>query len=81
MEPDILVFDEPTANLDPAGRRKFIQLTKNFKHTKIIAGHDVEMIKELCNKVVIINNGRKIAENTPQKIFSDSALLMENHLM
>ncbi|MDD5688640.1 MAG: ABC transporter ATP-binding protein [Elusimicrobia bacterium] len=81
INPDILVLDEPTSNLDPATRREFVKLIKNFNHTKIIAGHDMEMVKEICNRVVIVNRGSKITEGPPIQIFTDKELLLTNRLM
>ncbi|MCG2660742.1 MAG: energy-coupling factor ABC transporter ATP-binding protein, partial [Kiritimatiellae bacterium] len=43
MSPDVLVMDEPSSHLDPRGRRRLIELLKSFKHTKIIATHDLEL--------------------------------------
>lgn len=81
LNPDILVFDEPTINLDSASKREFIELLKKLNHTKIIASHDLEMIKEVSDKIVVINNGRKIAEDSSQKIFGDKKLLIHTRLM
>jgi len=81
LEPEILVLDEPTGNLDPATRREFIALLKDFKHTKIIAGHDLEMIKEISTKVIVLNQGRKIIEGPTPEIFSNQKLLLENRLI
>lgn len=44
MNPDILVMDEPTSSLDPKSRRRFIKLIENFKHTRIITSHDLDMV-------------------------------------
>jgi cobalt/nickel transport system ATP-binding protein len=80
MEPDILVLDEPTSNLDPATRREFIDLLKKFNHTKIIAGHDMDMIKQLCTRVIVMNKGIIAAIDTPDNIFNNTDLLKQNRL-
>ena len=58
MSPDILVMDEPTSNLDPKARRRLIELLKSFKHTKIIATHDLDMAIDLCERTIIIKDGK-----------------------
>ncbi|MFN3966158.1 MAG: energy-coupling factor ABC transporter ATP-binding protein [Endomicrobiia bacterium] len=81
LKPKILILDEPTANLDPATRRELIDLLKYLNCTKIIAGHDLEIIKDLCNRIIIINTGRKIAEGYPSEIFTNRTFLLENRLI
>ena len=66
--PSVLVLDEPTANLDPRGRRRFIQLIRGLSATKLIATHDLEMVLELCNRTVLLDSGRVVANGlTPQR--------------
>ncbi len=50
-QPSVLVLDEPTANLDPRSRRRFIQLIAGLECTKLIATHDLEMVLELCPRI------------------------------
>ncbi|MDE5869690.1 MAG: energy-coupling factor ABC transporter ATP-binding protein [Muribaculaceae bacterium] len=57
MEPDILILDEPSANLDALSRRNLINILKEFRHTIILATHDIEMANELCNRAVVLENG------------------------
>ena len=76
--PDVLVFDEPTANFDPRGRREFIELCRSFRATKLIASHDLEMILALCSKVVILDAGQIIAHGESRQILGNKTL-METH--
>ena len=62
MEPDILVMDEPTSNLDPAARRQFIDLIRSFTHTCLIATHDREMIREVCTRILTLEEGRVVGD-------------------
>jgi cobalt/nickel transport system ATP-binding protein len=80
MEPEILVLDEPTSELDPASKRELIEIIRSLKITKIIASHDINMIKKLCERVIILNNGRKVIEGKIQ-ILNDESLLFKNRLM
>lgn len=50
MSPDILVMDEPTSGLDPQARRQLIEMLQTFKHSKIIATHDLDMVLDLCER-------------------------------
>lgn len=75
MEPDILVMDEPTAELDPRGRRRIINLLKSFTHTRIIASHDMDIIWDLCQRTIVMNHGTILADGETKKILSDKELL------
>jgi len=78
IDPEILILDEPTISLDPRGRREIIQLLKNLNITKIIAGHDLEMILEICSRVVLLDEGKIVTNGNPKKVLSDKSL-MESH--
>ncbi len=71
MEPKILLFDEPTANLDQPSIRKLIDLIKELKkrHTIIIVEHNVGMIKEICDRVLLIDNGKVLVEGRTENVF------------
>ena len=80
MQPDILVMDEPASNLDPRSRRYLINLLKDFRHTKIVASHDLDFILDVCTRCVVIKNGRVMADGKTEEILSDQGLLEDNHL-
>ncbi len=80
MSPSILVMDEPTAGLDPFARRQLITLLSEFRHTKIITSHDLDMVIELCERVIVLRNGTVRADGPPREIFRDAALLAACHL-
>ena len=80
MSPDILVMDEPTANMDPTARRQVIELLKTFEHTKIIATHDLDLAMDLCRRTLIIHEGRMVADGATLEIMQDEALLKRNRL-
>lgn len=80
MDPDILVMDEPASNLDPKSRRQLINLLKGFKHTKIIASHDLDLIQDVCKRCIIIREGNVAADGPTEEILSNETLLKENSL-
>jgi len=62
MNPSILMFDEPTAYLDPKAKRALAETLKNLQHEKIIATHDMAFAAEVCNRVIVLKEGRIVAE-------------------
>ena len=75
MSPSILVMDEPTAGLDPFARRQLITILREFGHTRIFTSHDLDMVLELCNRVIVMHEGAVKADGPPAEIFRDDALL------
>lgn len=80
MQPDILAMDEPASNLDPKSRRQLINLLKGFEHTKIIASHDLDLILEVCERCMVIKEGRIAADGFAEEILLNKVLLEENGL-
>ncbi len=80
MSPDILVLDEPTTGLDPRSRRQLIELLLSFTHTKIVATHDLDLVMDVCERSLVIHEGRILADGKTEEIFSDEALLARSHL-
>lgn len=80
MEPDVLIMDEPTSALDPKARRKLINLLNTFEHTKVITSHDLDMVLDTCNRIMVIKNGEIIADGDAKKILSDKKLLENSGL-
>ncbi len=75
MSPNILVMDEPSSHLDPKTRRKLIALLGTFKHTKIIATHDLDMAVDLCERTLIIHKGKIAADGPTRELMQDEELL------
>ena len=78
MRPEILLLDEPSMFLDARGRRELIKLLGALGSTQIIASHDLEMILDLCQRVLVLDQGRLVADGPAQAILGD-ADLMEAH--
>lgn len=77
MEPSVLVMDEPTSNLDPRARRQIIDLIRRFSHTTLIATHDMEMVLDLCDRTIVMKEGRIVSDGSTRHVFGDLALLEE----
>lgn len=75
MEPKLIIMDEPTSDLDSRSRRGFINKIKELKKTIIIATHDLDMILDCTDRVVIINDGRIVASGKSQEILRNKDLL------
>jgi len=80
MSPEVLVIDEPTSNLDPRGKWDIIEVLKGFSITKIIVSHDLEMVRELCQRMVIIDRGRVAADAKTIDVLADKKLLAAHGL-
>jgi cobalt/nickel transport system ATP-binding protein len=75
MLPEILVLDEPTNGLDPHARRQLIALLKAFHHTRIVTSHDLDMVLELCERTIVLHEGRVMADGATLDIFNNEELL------
>lgn len=80
ITPDIILLDEPTAALDPKNRRNIIKLIKTFSQLRIIASHDLDMVYDTCERVILINEGRLVADGKAKDILTDKELLEKNGL-
>lgn len=80
MEPDILAMDEPAASLDPRSRRLLITLLKSFRHSKIIASHDLDLILDVCERCLVLKDGNVVADRRSTEILTNRKLLEENDL-
>jgi cobalt/nickel transport system ATP-binding protein len=75
MQPGILLLDEPTMFLDARGRRDLIRFLRDLPVTRIVASHDLEMILEICERVVVLDQGRIVADGAARALLADEALL------
>ena len=80
MLPQIVLYDEPSANLDLRARRRLINFLQSSHETTMISSHDLELIIEVCDRVVLLNQGRIVADGTPREIMSNSSLMETNGL-
>lgn len=80
MRPSILVFDEPSANLDPAARRDLADLVTELGLTTLVVTHDLLYAAELCRRSVILDDGRIVADGPTDTILRDTELLAAHRL-
>ncbi|MBW3620754.1 MAG: energy-coupling factor ABC transporter ATP-binding protein [Actinobacteria bacterium] len=80
MEPDVLVLDEPTSGLDPAGRRELVEVLRSLAQTQIVITHDLPFALELCERAVIVDHGRVVAEGATAAVLGDAELLRAHRL-
>ncbi len=79
-EPKVLVLDEPTSGLDPRGRRQLKELLRTIQATKIIATHDLELVTELCERTLVLDEGKIIADGPTVSILSNEELMLAHGL-
>lgn len=75
MMPSVLVLDEPTSNLDFGARRELITLLKGFGHTQLIATHDLPLVRELCTRCLVLDDGRLVADGSTEEVLRDPDIL------
>lgn len=84
MEPEVLVLDEPTAGLDPKGRLEMMRMFKRLKDeqnlTVILVTHQMDDVANYADNVIVLEEGKMIANGTPSEIFSQPDWLVAHHL-
>ena len=80
MRPSILLLDEPSMYLDPRGRRELIALIGTLGGTRLIASHDLEMILRTCERTLLLDHGKLIADGPTRTLLADAALMEEHGL-
>jgi cobalt/nickel transport system ATP-binding protein len=80
MNPEVLVLDEPTAGLDPRARRGLINLLRELPVTMLVASHDLRMVGELFPRMVIMDEGRIVADGSTGELMKDEKLLAAHGL-
>ncbi len=79
-QPDVLVLDEPTSNLDPRGKRELKALLASLPATRVIATHDLELVVELCRRVILLDEGKVSAAGPAHSLLGDEQLMLSHGL-
>ena len=80
MKPGLLLMDEPSNALDPYNRRTLIRLLNQMPETKLIASHDLDLVLETCERVILLDGHSIRADGPAESILSDESLLRECRL-
>jgi cobalt/nickel transport system ATP-binding protein len=80
MRPEILVLDEPSGGLDPAGRSELVRTLQGLEQTQLVITHDMSLALELCPRAVIMNQGSVVAGGATRELLGDQRLLEANRL-
>ncbi len=80
MHPEVLVLDEPTANLDPAARREFADLIKRMGMTTLLVTHDLPYALELCPRALVIDHGQIVADGPTRELLADTGFMSAHRL-
>jgi cobalt/nickel transport system ATP-binding protein len=78
MQPRLILYDEPDASLDRRARRRLLQFLQTHPAASLIASHDLDLIADVCQRVIVLDEGQLVAAGPPADILSD-APLMERH--
>ncbi len=84
LEPDVLLLDEPTATLDPRSQSQIIDLIQQWKgssKTIVTATHQLEIVEDIADRVVVLEEGKVLASGTPPEILSNHELLLRANLV
>ena len=76
----LLALDEPTTDLDPRGRRELKAILRGLPVAQVIATHDLELVVELCPRVLVLDGGRLVAQGPTVELLSDERLMLEHGL-
>lgn len=80
MEPETILMDEPTSALDPYNRRIVINTIRALNQTKIITSHDLDMILDTCDRVILLSDGHIVADGKASVLLRDQELLEAHHM-
>ena len=80
MEPETVLMDEPSSALDPYNRRRVINTIRALPQTRLITSHDLDMILDTCERVILLDRGRIVADGPAEQILRDKALLEEHRM-
>jgi cobalt/nickel transport system ATP-binding protein len=75
MEPKALLLDEPTAGLDPRSRRRLIGLLAGLDQTLLLASHDMDLVAELCERVIVLSGGKVFADGKAELILAEDSIM------
>lgn len=78
MEPEMIIYDEPSVGLDMRTRRRLIEIMQDASKTSLVASHDLELILETCDRVIVLDNHSIVADGDPAKILGNEELMLKH---
>ncbi|MDO4795402.1 MAG: ABC transporter ATP-binding protein [Brachymonas sp.] len=75
MQPEMIIYDEPSTGLDMRTRRRLIPILQQSAPTLLIASHDLELLLEVCTRVLLLDEGRIVADGPPAEVMGNEALM------
>jgi cobalt/nickel transport system ATP-binding protein len=76
MEPAVVLMDEPTSDLDPRGRRELRGVLEGMSITRILSSHNLEFVLETCDRVLLLDEGRLLADGPTRMVLADEELML-----
>lgn len=80
MLPQLIIYDEPSANLDLRARRRLIKFLQHSQETILVSSHDLEFLLEVCDRVLLLDEGHIIADGVPATVMSNEELMLAHSL-
>ena len=80
MHPQIVIYDEPSANLDLRSRRRLIHFLQSSRETILVSSHDLDLILEVTDRAILFDGGRIVADGRPKEILSNPELMLAHGL-
>lgn len=80
MQPEIVLMDEPTSDLDPRGRRELQAILAGLPITRLVSSHNLEFVLEICERVLLLDDGQLCADGPARRILADAALMLRHGL-
>lgn len=81
MQPKVMLFDEPTAFLDPRAKNKLLGILQKMPHTQLVATHDILFAKEFCERSIVLQKGQILADGPTKELFCNDSLMKEAGLI
>jgi cobalt/nickel transport system ATP-binding protein len=84
LRPPLILLDEPTASLDPASGQHLVRLITHLNshhgYTFVVVTHDINLASVIASRIIVLNDGRLVADGPPRRILTDESLLMDSRL-